>query len=87
MTAPALFESEDRPVSAESQLRAVQLVQAEKRADIPADEDGFLSLPFNAANSIFTAWASALGGPPPNSSAASANGALSEAEFVGMAAV
>ncbi|MFN3672188.1 MAG: hypothetical protein ACK4VM_09785, partial [Bosea sp. (in: a-proteobacteria)] len=34
----ALFDSEDRPVSAESQLRAVQLVQAEKRADIPADE-------------------------------------------------
>lgn len=52
---------------------------------IPADVDGFLSLPFNAANAIFTAWASALGSAPPNSLAASASGALSEADFVAMA--
>lgn len=55
--------------------------------DIPADVDGFMSLPFAAANAIFTAWAGALGGTPPNSPAASQNGALSEADFVAMAAV
>ncbi len=34
----ALFESDDRPVAAEAQLRAVQLVHAEKRNDIKPDE-------------------------------------------------
>jgi tetratricopeptide (TPR) repeat protein len=33
-----LFESRNRPVSAEAQLRAVKLVQTEKRSDISADE-------------------------------------------------
>ena len=47
--------------------------------DISATEDGFLSLPFAIANAIFTAWAQALGGPGPNSSAVSANGASLEA--------
>ena len=54
---------------------------------IPATVDGFLALPFTVANAIFTAWAQALGGTPPNSPAASASGAMSEAEFVAMAAV
>ena len=53
---------------------------------IPADVDGFMSLPFNAANAIFTAWAGALGGTPPNSPAASLNGHQSEAEYAGMGA-
>ena len=52
----------------------------------PATPDGFLALPFNAANAIFTAWAGALGGTPPNSPAASLNGHQSEAEYVGMGA-
>lgn len=55
--------------------------------DIPADVDGFLSLPFAAANAIFTAWASALGGTPPNSPSASGSGELSPEEFAQMAAV
>ena len=42
---------------------------------IPATADGFLSLPFPAANAIFGAWMGALGRPNPNSSAAYANGA------------
>lgn len=34
----ALFDSPDRPVAAEAQLRAVQLAQAEKRSDFTPDE-------------------------------------------------
>ena len=33
-----LFESRNRPVAAEAQLRAIQLVQTEKRSDISTDE-------------------------------------------------
>jgi tetratricopeptide (TPR) repeat protein len=33
-----LFEAASRPVAAEAQLRAVKLIQAEKRADMPLDE-------------------------------------------------
>lgn len=52
---------------------------------VPATDDGFLSLPFGVANVIFTAWARVLGGPPPNSSAVSVNGATSEVAFAGTA--
>lgn len=51
---------------------------------VPATADGFLSLPFASANTIFTAWARALASPSPNSPAASVNGALSEAELAEM---
>ena len=54
---------------------------------VEASEDGFLSLPFAAANAIFTAWARALGGPGPNSNGVSASGdslgALREAMAAG----
>lgn len=46
--------------------------------DIPATVDGFLSLPFAAANAVFTAWASALAAPVPSSVAVSDNGTQPE---------
>ena len=46
-----------------------------------ASEEGFLSIPFAAANEIFTAWAKVLGGPSPNSRAVSVNGASSVAAY------
>lgn len=52
---------------------------------IPATAEGFLSLPYRHANAIYLAWFNALRTPPPNSHAASANGARSEADFEAMA--
>lgn len=56
---------------AESALRSWDLERGGEA--IPATVDGFLSLPFTVANAIFGAWAQALGGPSPNSNAASAS--------------
>lgn len=53
---------------------------------LEASEEGFLSLPFTAANEIFTVWAKALGGPAPNLSAVSTNGDSLEADSDPMAA-
>ena len=48
---------------------------------LPATADGFAQLPIASANAIFSAWSDAIGGRSPNSPAASANGARSEADF------
>ena len=60
-----------------SSLRSWDLSRDDKA--IPATVDGFMSLPFSVANSIFVAWAQALGGPPPNLRAASESGDTSAA--------
>lgn len=50
------------------------------RGAIPLTGDEFIALGFAIDNEIFKAWASVVGGPGPNSRAASANGATPEAE-------
>jgi len=68
---------------ASSSLVSWNLTKGDEDEPIPATEDGFLSLPFNAANAIFSTWATALGAPSPNSSSASLNGSTSaEAQSV-----